>query len=165
MNNARSREPPITGRGASTGEANSDPATFLGKRGQRAAIDKPSDPPPSPHHSGASHRRATPGPCRGRPDPRAGWSDPRRKRAPPAGAGQEWSLPSGLTRNPPPHPRRICWRRGWVWRRPAHPALGFAATGGARGWAGPLVPVTGGAPLHGLHEREQEARGIENGGQ
>jgi hypothetical protein len=84
MNNARSREPPITGRGASTGEASSDPATPLGGRGQRAATDKPADPPPSPHHSGASHRRALPDPCRGRPDPRAGWSDPRRKSAPPA---------------------------------------------------------------------------------
>jgi hypothetical protein len=57
MNNARSREPPITRRGASTGEASSDPATPLGGRGQRAATDKPADPPPSTHHSGASYRQ------------------------------------------------------------------------------------------------------------
>jgi hypothetical protein len=100
MNNARSREPPITGRGASTGEASNNPATPLGGRGQRAATDKPADPPPSPHHSGASHRRAPPDPCRGRPDPRAGWSDPRRKRAPPAGAAQERPLPSGQRETP-----------------------------------------------------------------
>jgi hypothetical protein len=93
MNNARSREPPITGRGASTSEASSDPATPLGGRGQRAATDKPADPPPSPHHSGASHRCAPPDPCRGRPDPR-------RKRAPPAEASQERPLSSGQRETP-----------------------------------------------------------------
>jgi hypothetical protein len=76
-------------------------------------------------------------------------------------SGRSWpgtAAAVGSTRNPPPHPRRICWRRGWVWRRPAHPALGFAAAGGARGSAGPPVPVTGGAPLHGLHERAGSER-------
>jgi hypothetical protein len=158
MNNTISREPPINGRGATTGEASSDLATPLGGRGQRAAIDEPADPPPSPHPRAQDTLARRADPCRGRPDPRRGGQIRARR-------GPLWSELTGNGRcrrvnaKPPPHPRRICWRRGWVWRRPAHPALGRAATKGALGWAGPPTPVAGGgAPLHGLHERECKER-------